>query len=297
MPKAVIIGKAGARHDAKGRRLCASPGCTYFDFHNGACSNAQPLEKRPRYVPPPPRPKPPPRTPNPEKKRKRPEAPPDPIEEPPAVQAARADGLRHFYHVHRWGLPLPDGPVEARTGNASDDEADETWRLDETARRTCARKDVSAADAHFMELWNGHVQRLTVRLVSDRMLPAACRSFARAHADALRRGARLHRCLREHLRVLWEHNLLHRDDVHDCLVLVGTTTDDVLPPSVCNECARPLHESHCALAARVRGAAAWPSSEARDDEFRKAAVLAGGVWQVSAAEVESGGGGESREEA
>ena len=74
------------------------------------------------------------------------------------MQAARADGLRHFYHVHRWGLPLPDGPVEARTGNASDDEADETWRLDETARRTCARKDVSAADAHFMELWNGHVR-------------------------------------------------------------------------------------------------------------------------------------------
>ena len=186
----------------------------------------------------------------------------------PAEQAVRSDGLRRYYHVHRWGTALPDGPVGAITGNASDDEADDGWRREESARRTRARAEVSAADARLAEAWNAHVAALKTRLVSDRMLPEACRLFVRAHAPELQRSASFHRSFRAHLRVMWEHNLLHRDDVQDCLVLVsalaqagakkgGSGSGGEAAVAVCSECTRPLHEAHCALAGRPRGAPAW----------------------------------------
>ena len=146
-----------------------------------------------------------------------------------------------------------------------------------------------------MKLWNAHVAA-SEKLVSDRALPAACRSFARAHAAAL--STRLRRPLLEHLLTLCDHQLLHRDDAHDCLLIAdavaggaggsgggpspkkrkkgggspaasssaadGADGDGVLGarlqlrPSLCDECGRPLHEESCALRGRGRGAAAWP---------------------------------------
>jgi len=146
-----------------------------------------------------------------------------------------------------------------------------------------ARPEVLSDEAEFMGLWNAYVQGLASRLVSDRMLPAACRGFAAAHAPSLRRGAPLHRSFRAHLTVLWQHNLLHRDDVHDCLLLLLGAEGGAV--AQCRECTRPLHESHCALAARARGAAAWPSGN--NSAARDPAVLAAAVRPVGGGE---GGG-------
>jgi len=263
------LGSNRVPYDKDGRRLCGTPGCTFFDEHDGPCSNAVPLEKRPRYQPPPPKPKAAPSEPkkkrqrqfNPEDASSAADVPPE-VDLRPAVQTVRKDGLHDFYHVHRWGQPLPPGPVAAVNGNASDDEADDTWRLDEVARRTRRRPEVSDANARFMEAWNAHVHALPTPLVSDRMLPEACRRFVLGHDVAeLGPGGDLHFALREHLQVLWEHNLLHRDDVHDCLVLAAQPRDgaNAEPIESCNHCARPLHEPHCALHGRERGAAAWPT--------------------------------------
>ena len=295
---------AGAKFSSDGTlRLCGTPGCTLHDHHAGPCSNALPLAKRARYQPPPPKPKQ--QKPcEPKRQRKQraedllvdavaADAPPPLSLVKPAVQGTRKDGLQRFYHVHRWGTPLPDGPVAALTGGASDDEAGDDWRREEIARRTRSRPEVNEADAAFMEAWNAHVASLKPRLVSDRMLPEACRRFAQAHAAVLSDGAPLHAPFRAHLRVLWEHNLLHRDDVHDCLTLVDIVLRGAAAKSggaaVCPECARPRHESHCALAGRTRGAAAWPclqtipaASWADQQAALAPALRPGGLWEQAA---------------
>ena len=259
-------------------RLCGTPGCTFRDYHDGPCSNAINLDKRQRYCPPP-KQRPAPKAP---KRKRRNEdglarAAPA-LDSTPAEQSQRADGLSSFYHVHCWGQPLPDGPVAAVSGNASDDEADDEWRLEESAQRARARPEVSAADASFIAAWNAHVASLPTRLVSDRMVAEACRRFVQARASELRRGAPLERSFRAHLRVLWEHNLLHRDDVHDCLELAFNEDSE---RARCGECARPLHESHCALAGRARGVAAWPipNKHVGDPLVLAAALREGGMWQ------------------
>ena len=270
-------------------RLCGTPGCTFKDRHDGPCSNAVPLTKRPRVSLPAPQPKHREKLPSKRKQRERKPAAKkdddDLLSLVPAEQAERPDGLRKYYHVHRWGTPLEDGPVAAVAGGASDDEMDEGWRLDESTSRVRTRPEVSAEDADFIAAWNAHVKSLTTRLVSDRMLPEACRTFAVARASELRAGAPLHRSFRAHLRVMWEHNLLHRDDVQDCLGLLEEEEEAAAAPLRCPDCARPLHEPHCALAARARGAAAWPSGsnfkEATDHErtLFAASLLPGGVWE------------------
>ena len=124
------LGSNRVPYDKDGRRLCGTPGCTFFDEHDGPCSNAVPLEKRPRYQPPPPKPKAAPSEPkkkrqrqfNPEDASSAADVPPE-VDLRPAVQTVRKDGLHDFYHVHRWGQPLPPGPVAAVNGNASDDDS------------------------------------------------------------------------------------------------------------------------------------------------------------------------------
>ena len=139
-------------------------------------------------------------------------------------------------------------------------------------------------------MWNAHVRSLPP-LVSDRMLPGACREFARAHGEQLM-SASLHPAFQAHLRVLWEHNLLHRDDVQDCLLIAvdGAAQDEHVTSSarqvrLCKDCVRPLHKDHCALSGRARGAAAWPLQQAAAATASlpavatSAAVLPGGLWQ------------------
>ena len=245
-----------AKIGSDGQRLCGTKGCTLRDFHVGPCSN-EILDsgKRPRYVPPPP---PPPKRKAPaadlpKQKRKAPAvsqlaaAPATPAE-----QQTMPSGLSLYYHATRWGVPLPEGPVSL---DCSDDEVDESWRLRETSARTAARDGVTASEAALCTLWNAHVSALPP-LVSDRMVPDACRSFARAHAAAL--ASELHAAFLSHLLVLTDHNLLHRDDVQDCL-LIARSAAGVADVRLCEECSRPVHEASCALSGRTRGAAAWPA--------------------------------------
>jgi len=245
-----------------GKRMCGTPGCSLPDFHPGMCESDAPSGKRESAPVLPPPPPPPPSRPvvrRPRQPKKRPAA-----TKRPAEQRVESNGLHRFYHVHRWGVPLPDGPVECGAG--SDEDVDESWRLEESTRRTRARTDVGPNEATLTGLWNEHVKTLPP-LVSDRMLPGACRQFARAHAAAL--AAELRGAFAAHLAVMWEHNLLHRDDVEDCVLLVdalaaqaeGAGTSRGSVPSVallCAECSRPLHEERCATYGRARGAAAWP---------------------------------------
>ena len=277
--------KKGARLDSStGLRLCGTPGCGKRDFHVGPCTTDEPTSKRPRYEAPPlppPQKCPPPRrqrVPRQESAQDVIDATDPPQQRKPAQQFQLPNGLRRFYHVHRWGVPLADGPVEALTGGASDDEADEDWRLEESLRRMQARPELPAPEIDLMRLWNAHVQALPTPLVSDRMLPDACRRFAHVHADSLRANAPLCSALREHLTVLQEHNLLHRDDVQDCLVIIQSVGED----QCCSSCGRPLHDRGCALAGRVRGAAAWPELLSNCDAISAAEshIRAGGIFGI-----------------
>ena len=131
----------------------------------------------------------------------------------PAEQRVLPSGLWPFYHAHRWGVPLPPGPVPPDEG--SDDELDETWRAREAERRIDGRRGVDPADAELMKV---ECARGGEREARERpRAPAACRAFARAHAAAL--STCLRRPLLEHLLTLCDHQLLHRDDAHDCLLI------------------------------------------------------------------------------
>ena len=118
----------------KGRR-CGTPGCTLNDFHKGPCESYDPLGTRPKPANFSERKKD--RLRPPDAKEKRPKRPkpaaPAVIAEPPPEQYVNPSGLSRFYHTHRWGVPLPLGPV-AEDAN-SDDELDESWRLSETEER------------------------------------------------------------------------------------------------------------------------------------------------------------------
>jgi hypothetical protein len=248
-------------------RKCGTPGCNLPDYHPGICESLAPARKRdPVNYTLKPAPKPPPRPAAMPRLKRRVAV------LKPAEQSILPNGLHRFYHVHRWGVPLPDGPVDCTAG--SDDEVDESWRLEAPARRTRARTDVPSGDATLAQLWNAHVRSLPP-LVSDRMVPGACRQFARAHAKVLAKELRL--SFASHLAVLCEHNLLHNDDAEDCVLIVdalaaasrssaesGLRSDSaedgpsLLPTALCAECSRPLHGKRCVSFGRARGAATWP---------------------------------------
>jgi len=269
------------------KRLCGTPGCNQLDFHDGPCDGDEPISKRQRTLVVMPEPK---RSNNSGSERGAgrsrsriktdalglgtgAEVAPPRI---PATQGTMPNGLQRFYHAHRWGVPLPPGQVEI-DGGGSDEEDDDSWRLVEVACHTAARPEVAEADKILMSLWNAHV-RSGPCLVSDRMLPEACRRFAQAHAETLRTDLRA--AFRTHLRVLWEHNLLHRDDVQDCVNIAEEAGE------MCDECVRPLHEGGCALAGRVRGAALWPRGGSAEntttDGAASVTVQPGGLWEACA---------------
>ena len=311
--------------------LSLSPSLSFSlsDFHEGPCTTDEPTSKRPRYCPPPPKPRKSASEREEERNARRRArashdadaepfdgADPPPINHKPALQFALPSGLRRFYHVHRWGVPLADGPIEALTGNASDDDVDEDWRLDEQRRRSRSRPELSDSETEFMSLWNVHVQSLPP-LVSDRMLPEACRRFALKHAALLREKpgetAPLRTAFREHLSVMWQHNLLHQDDVRDCLLLAESYTSSASASAsaassaseqisarelfaqasssaelvCCPKCLRPVHESHCALAGRARGAAAWPTQSGLDLAEDPDAILEGGPMSAQESALEA----------
>lgn len=84
-----------------------------------------------------------------------------------------------------------------------------------------------------------------------------------------------------HLFTLWEHNLLHQEDVHDCVLIVDATAATASGEpgrpvaELCTACERPLHEPHCALFGVSRGVAAWPPSNATPNSK----VVAVGLWE------------------
>jgi len=202
-------------------------------------------------------------------KRKRPSrppsapAPPRP-DSPPPEQTVLPSGLHQYYQP--WGVPLPVGPVDQDPTPDSWRHTADDWKLEQTEERIRARHGVSGPAARFMGLWNDRIHRTDSRdLVSDRGLPAACRAFAHLHAAHL--ASALHAPFREHLLLLASHNLLHADDVQDCLAIVGAGGDtapgqggrsiDPAAVALCTACTRPVHEEHCALFGKRRGAARY----------------------------------------
>ena len=206
--------------------ICGTPGCTLPDFHTGLCAGQKVAAKRPRVtVQPPPRPRPPPPPPKPKPPPK--PAAPRPLS-PPPEQCVLPNGLHKFYHPLRWGVPLPAGPVAAASAECDERAADELWRHEQVERRLRSRPSVTAADGDLMLLWNKHVAAQPP-LASDRALPGACRQFARAHAAQL--TDTLRRPFVAHLVTLFEHKLLEREDVRDCLALIDSAADAVRSPS------------------------------------------------------------------
>ena len=141
--------------------------------------------------------------------------------------------------------------------------------------RLRSRGVASPAEVEFMMMWNSDRQGAPP-LVSDSALAGACRRFVKAHAERLRTSLRLP--LVAHLRALASHNLLCRDDLVDCMVIVdanGSTSSKGKSPGkakspkrsktgvpsgdasveTCNRCERPQHQPDCTVrkAARVPG--------------------------------------------
>ncbi|KAL3902515.1 MAG: hypothetical protein SGPRY_012040 [Prymnesium sp.] len=184
---------------ARATRRCGTPGCHLVDGHVGFCSTLVVPSKRKR-------------TPKSERSSGS-STRADPVPE----QQVLPSGLHKFYHSQRWGVPLPKGPVKAEN---SDDEAEEGWCLQQTEQRIRARPEVTAHAAELMTLWNAHVHSAPP-IVSDRMLPEVCRHFAFHHAPVLAHSLR--ECFLSHLFTLWEHNLLHKEDVNDCIVIINVS--------------------------------------------------------------------------
>ena len=168
-------------------RSCGTPGCRLHDFHNGPCENQEPVGTRPKPTNFDERKKAqranrPHDAEGKRPKRPKPTVPAFPAE-PPPEQCVAPSGLSRFYHTHRWGVPLPLGPV-AEDAN-SDDELDESWRLSETEERLRSRSVrvsltgpgpepepdpkphqerlrsrgvASAAEVEFMMMWNSDRQ-------------------------------------------------------------------------------------------------------------------------------------------
>ena len=91
-----------------------------------------------------------------------------------------------------------------------------------------------------------------------------------------------------HLFTLWEHNLLHLEDVHDCVLIIGVPgrrgsgitgdlSSHIEEPllDLCTDCKRPLHERQCALFGAPRGAASWPAL----NSIAVSKVLQVGLWE------------------
>ena len=141
--------------------------------------------------------------------------------------------------------------------------------------RLRSRGVASPTEVEFMMMWNSDRQGAPP-LVSDSALAGACRRFVKAHAERLR--ATLRAPLVAHLRALASYNLLCRDDLVDCMVIVdanGSTSSKGKSPGkgkspkrcragapsgdarveTCNRCERPLHQPGCTIrcAARVPG--------------------------------------------
>lgn len=236
---------------AKG--MCGTPGCTRKDYHVGLCNivGLTVSSKRPRVqVLEPVQPSAPEPSAPSIRRMRRPRPAPDQFAAVPAQQELLPSGLHKFYHAARWGVPLPDGPV---LDNYANDKVDEEWRLSQDRQRIAGRTGVSASQLKFMSIWNSHVHNLPP-LVSDRMLPEACRVFADEHAELL--AAELLQPFVLHLLTLGEHNLLHRADIEDCLLITARATlASEAASTLCSECTRPLHEETCALARRPRGIA------------------------------------------
>mmetsp|Transcript_21911 Transcript_21911/g.66548 ORF Transcript_21911/g.66548 Transcript_21911/m.66548 type:complete len:312 (+) Transcript_21911:47-982(+) len=264
---------------ADGRRLCGSLGCEKEDHHLGPCSTEESESRRSRKA----------ILPYNERKAqerifyeqiKKPMAkrpckvkPEEPkVEEPPPVQELLPSGLYRFYDPIHWGVPLPLGAVHSCSTSPEWLQEADKWKLTQTADRIKSRSSVSGRAAQFMILWNEFIHSTDrSSLVSDRCMPRICRSFAHTHAAILAADLRMH--FDEHLQTLAAHNLLHGDDVHDCLVIAGATNtltgdgskkiadshrarcDSV---TFCRACTRPVHEQHCNLFGKPHGAAKWP---------------------------------------
>lgn len=130
-----------------------------------------------------------------------------------------------------------------------------------------------------MMMWNSDRQGAPP-LVSDSALAGACRRFVKAHAERLRTTLRAP--LVAHLRALASHNLLCRDDLVDCLLIVdadgrpsskgkspgkgrspgkgkspkrsraGAPSGDESALETCNRCERPQHQPGCTLRSAAR---------------------------------------------
>ena len=170
------------RWSGDGVRLCGTPGCTLPDFHAGPCSNAASLGRRREHniklpynekaaqqllrgeaaaI------KASKREQRERKKQQRPVAAERPVSPPPQQQRLPS-GLARFYHPLEWGVPLREGPVEADPVPPSWRHEAGAWQLEQAADRIRSRRGVGEAEAAFMDLWNGAVQR------SERRATGAC---------------------------------------------------------------------------------------------------------------------------
>lgn len=102
----------------------------------------------------------------------------------------------------------------------SDDEVDEQWRLDLSARLIDEFEDVTPPEKLFMKLWNAFVFRKPV--LADRALPKACLDFATTCATQLLQNNLRHNFLL-HLFHLWDNSLLAANHISACLDVLDQT--------------------------------------------------------------------------
>ncbi|KAJ8604488.1 hypothetical protein CTAYLR_000987 [Chrysophaeum taylorii] len=127
---------------------------------------------------------------------------------------------RQYYHS-RTGAPIH--PRLLATDYDSDDDVDETWRLELSDRLLDEFEDVTSPEKDFMKLWNAYVFNNPVR--ADRVVPAACLAFARTRGPAILKANLRHNFLL-HLFHLWDNSLLAATHISDCLKALDDDDDD-----------------------------------------------------------------------
>ena len=198
----------------------------------------------------------------------------NPPEKPPE-QGKLPSGLYRYYDPLNLGVPLPDGLIDPSSmGVPAEAIAKEReWRFGLLEERMHTREHISSAAKHFMLLWTKHVDETPKsERVLERQMPNLVRRFTDTHA--LRLALEMRNPFIAHLCIMAEHNLLHKDDLQDCLLLLEARTAEARSAAEARAAAEPSAPANSAASSAPSSVPSSAPSSASPSAVPSAARLA-----------------------
>ena len=186
----------------------------------------------------------------------------NPPEKPPE-QGKLPSGLYRYYDPLNLGVPLPDGLIDPSSmGVPAEAIAKEReWRFGLLEERMHTREHISSAAKRFMLLWTKHVEETPKsERVLERQMPNLVRRFTDTHA--LRLALEMRNPFIAHLCIMAEHNLLHKDDLQDCLLLLEARTAEARTAAEARAAAEPSAPANSAASSAPSSAPSAPANSA-----------------------------------